>query len=79
MKLLLDECLPRRLKRELLGHDVVTVPEMGWAGIKNGPLLAIASYCAYGGCRGKVRRAFALILYFDIRPCLSAAAGEESR
>ena len=41
MKLLLDECLPRRLKRELPGHDVSTVPERGWAGIKNGRLLAL--------------------------------------
>ena len=42
MRLLLDECLPRRLKRGLPGHDVSTVPEMGWAGIKNGRLLALA-------------------------------------
>ena len=41
MKLLLDECLPRRLKRLLPGQDVSTVPEMGWAGIKNGRLLAL--------------------------------------
>jgi hypothetical protein len=41
MKLLLDECLPRRLKRGLPGHDVFTVPEMGWAGIKNGDLLKL--------------------------------------
>lgn len=41
MKLLLDECLPRRLKRGLTGHDVSTVPEMGWAGIKNGNLLKL--------------------------------------
>ncbi|HRJ42715.1 MAG TPA: hypothetical protein PL105_12595 [Caldilineaceae bacterium] len=40
MKVLLDECLPRRLKRELSGHPVSTVPEMGWVGVKNGP------YCA---------------------------------
>jgi len=36
---LLDECVPRRLRRELSGHDVRTVTEMGWSGIKNGPLL----------------------------------------
>lgn len=29
MKLLLDECLPRKLKGALLGHEVKTVPEMG--------------------------------------------------
>ena len=41
MKVLLDECLPRKLKRHLAGHDVSTVPEMGWAGIKNGALLRL--------------------------------------
>jgi hypothetical protein len=41
MRVLLDECLPRRLKRELHGHHVSTVPEMGWAGIKNGALLRL--------------------------------------
>lgn len=41
MKVLLDECLPKRLKRELPGHDVQTIPETGWAGVKNGPLLRL--------------------------------------
>lgn len=41
MKVMLDECLPRKLKRHLPGHDVSTVPEMGWAGIKNGALLRL--------------------------------------
>ena len=41
MKVLLDECLPRRLKRELPGHEVARVQEMRWAGIKNGPLLQL--------------------------------------
>jgi len=31
--------VPRQLKRELPGHDVRTVTEMGWSGINNGPLL----------------------------------------
>ena len=43
MRLLLDECMPKRLKHELPGHDVRTVQEMGWAGIKNGALLGLAS------------------------------------
>ena len=43
MRVLLDECLPRRLKRSISGHDVVTVPEAGWAGSSNGELLALAS------------------------------------
>lgn len=43
MRVLLDECLPRRLKIELVGHDVKTAPEMGWASKKNGELLALAA------------------------------------
>ena len=39
MKVLLDECLPRRLKHDLPGHIVHTVPEMGWNGLKDTPLL----------------------------------------
>ena len=42
MRLLLDECVPKRLKRELLGHEARTVQDMGWAGIKNGSLLWLA-------------------------------------
>jgi hypothetical protein len=39
MNVLLDECLPKKLKRELEADVVRTVPEMGWAGTKNGTLL----------------------------------------
>ena len=39
MRILLDECVPRRLRREFVGHDVRTVPEMGWSGKKDGDLL----------------------------------------
>jgi hypothetical protein len=42
VKLLLDECIDRRLAKDLEGHDVKTVPQMGWAGIKNGELLTLA-------------------------------------
>lgn len=42
MRLLLDECVPKRLKRELPGHEVQTVQEVGWAGVKNGALLRAA-------------------------------------
>jgi hypothetical protein len=42
MKVLLDECLPRKLKNHLLGQDCSTVPEAGWAGKKNGELLSLA-------------------------------------
>ena len=41
MRILLDECVPRPLRRELTGHDVRTIREMGWAGKKNGELLAL--------------------------------------
>ncbi|ASC69457.1 hypothetical protein XM38_003840 [Halomicronema hongdechloris C2206] len=41
MRLILDECLDRRLARDLAGHEVKTVPQMGWAGIKNGQLLPL--------------------------------------
>lgn len=43
MRVLLDECLPRRLTRELIGHDARTAPEMGWASKSNGELLALAA------------------------------------
>jgi predicted nuclease of predicted toxin-antitoxin system len=42
VRVLLDECLPRRLKRELVGHETRTAPEMGWASKRNGELLALA-------------------------------------
>jgi hypothetical protein len=40
MRILLDESLPLELKSELPGHDVHTVQDMEWAGLKNGELLA---------------------------------------
>lgn len=43
MRVLLDECVPRKLRRELPGHDVRTVAEMGWAGTRNGILLERAA------------------------------------
>ena len=43
MRILLDECVPRRFARQLPEHEVRTVPEMGWASFKNGNLLAAAS------------------------------------
>ncbi|HEX7516598.1 MAG TPA: DUF5615 family PIN-like protein [Chthoniobacterales bacterium] len=42
MNILLDECVPARLGRSLLGHSVITVQRSGWAGIKNGDLLGLA-------------------------------------
>ena len=43
MRLLLDECVPRRLGSELTGHEVRTVQELGWSGLTNGELLSRAS------------------------------------
>jgi len=39
LRVLLDENLDWRLERDLVGHDVSSVPRIGWAGIKNGELL----------------------------------------
>lgn len=43
MRVLLDECLPRKLGPLLPGHHVTTVPQAGLSGLKNGELLAQAS------------------------------------
>jgi hypothetical protein len=43
VKILLDECVPKRQGRLLSDHDVVTTPQAGWAGITNGELLPRAS------------------------------------
>ena|ERR1043165_8808763 len=42
MRILLDECLPKKLKLELADHFVQTVPEAGWSGKQNGELLRLA-------------------------------------
>lgn len=44
MKVLLDECVDRRLAQELSEHEVKTVPDMKWAGMKNGDLLRVAQH-----------------------------------
>jgi predicted nuclease of predicted toxin-antitoxin system len=44
MRVLIDECAPKALKRVLAdhGHECRTVQEAGWAGKKNGELLSVA-------------------------------------
>jgi hypothetical protein len=42
MKVLLDECVPRKLKDALPDYECQTVPEAGLAGQKNGRLLSLA-------------------------------------
>ncbi|MGA2966500.1 MAG: DUF5615 family PIN-like protein [Terriglobales bacterium] len=54
MKILLDECLPRRLKDRFADHDCHTVPEALLGGKKNGELLTIAE-----------RRGFEVFLTMD--------------
>lgn len=43
MRVLLDECVDRRLAKDIVGHEVKTAPQMGWATIENGDLLALAA------------------------------------
>lgn len=47
MRVLLDEQLPRRLGRELMGIEVRTVQQAGWAGTKNGDLLRRAAQAGF--------------------------------
>jgi hypothetical protein len=39
VRLLLDACIPRKLKYSLAGHDVWTARERRWNGLQDGPLL----------------------------------------
>ena len=39
MKVLLDACVPRPLRKFLAAHTVQTAQEMGWGKLKNGALL----------------------------------------
>lgn len=41
MRLLLDENLPKRLKQDFPEHEVFTIRDMQWNGIKNGELLEL--------------------------------------
>ncbi len=41
MKILLDECVTKHLKPKLNSHEVYTVREMQWSGIKNGKLMGL--------------------------------------
>jgi len=42
VNILINECIDRKLARQLSGHSVKTVPQMGWAGIKDAELLRLA-------------------------------------
>ena len=41
MKILLDECVTKKLKNFLTEFEVFTVTEMGWSGTKNGKLMIL--------------------------------------
>lgn len=41
MRLLLDECVPRPLRRDLAVHDVQHVVDMGWSSKRNNELLKL--------------------------------------
>jgi Domain of unknown function (DUF5615) len=43
----LDEQLPRQLAPHLVGHEVRTVQQEGWAGLKNGELLTKAEAASF--------------------------------
>ena len=47
MKILLDECIPRKLEYSLPDHECRTVPEAGLAGQKNGALLDLAESAGF--------------------------------
>ena len=47
MKILLDECIPRKLKYRLPDQECQTVPEAGFAGKKNGSLLDLAESAGF--------------------------------
>ena len=39
MKILLDECISKKLRAYLPGHEVSTVTEKGWNGLFHGKLM----------------------------------------
>jgi Domain of unknown function (DUF5615) len=47
MRLLHNECIPRKLKNSFQSHDCRSVIEEGWAGKKNGELLRLAENCGF--------------------------------
>ena len=47
MRILLDNCTPRPLRRYLAGHQVDTAREHGWEQLRNGALLQMAESEGY--------------------------------
>jgi hypothetical protein len=83
MRILLDENIPRGLRRILQGHDVRTASEMGWASIANGQLLDEAEKAGFDALEGTLRIGqSAASLGFFRRPvpaCLSRAGARGRR
>ncbi len=42
MRILIDECVPKIVKKRLSHFDIETVQEIGWSGVKNGELIKLA-------------------------------------
>lgn len=42
MKVLLDGCVPRLLRRHLTNHEVKAAPQIGWGELQNGDLIKAA-------------------------------------
>ena len=86
MRVLLDACTPRPLRRYLPNHAVQTAQEMGWGQLKNGTLLdqAEAQFDAFITTdrnlkhqQGVPRRSLAiLVLPTNDWPTIRARAGE---
>lgn len=62
MRILLDECLPKQLRKHLPEHSVTTIGEAGWRGLQNGQLA------------GKAEGSFDVILTVDRRFAESAGS-----
>lgn len=48
MKVLFDVNMPRPLRQELPGHEVVTAQKMGWGELENGDLIDAAEKAGFG-------------------------------
>jgi predicted nuclease of predicted toxin-antitoxin system len=47
MRLLLDECVPRTLKQDFVGHDVSHVRDLNWTGKRNGEVLQLMQQAGF--------------------------------
>ena len=71
MRILLDEQLPRQLAPFLVGHDVRTVLQESWAGLKNGALLTAAEDAGFGFVSVGTHVVVHPFQYFNIYPWLA--------